>query len=259
MQEPFASQNTFFNDTVTFHTSRGYKSQGVEGELVPYSVSNDNFITSLLIFFLITFIVSVAHSHRFLKRQAKNFFFMTRNEPFSNSETSAEVRFQIFLSILSVMLTAIAGFQYTMKHSPDSFLIDYELQLLTVTFLILITYHTARLLLFTMVNLVFFSPRQNASFLKSQIFIYAAQSLFLFPTVLMVIYFNIPLEKSVYFFIILFILSKFLSFFKAWSIFFREKGNILQTFLYFCTLEIVPLLCLTSILVVLINNMKLIF
>ena len=225
MQEPFYNQSAFYNDTTTFHTSRYHTEQGVEGELIPYSVSNDDFITSLLLICFVVFIVSIAHSHRFLKRQAKNFLFASFNEPFLSSETTSEIHFQTFLSVLAVLLSVTAGFQYTM----------------------------------VMVNRVFFTKRQNIVFLRNLLFIYAAQSILLFPAVLIVIYFNIPLSKSVYFFAILFIFSKILSFYKTWSIFFQQNKLFLQIILYLCALEIVPLICLAGVYVALINNLKLIF
>lgn len=259
MQTPFYNQSAFYNDTTTFHTSRYHTEHGVEGELIPYSVSNDNFITSLLLICFVVFIVSIAHSHRFLKRQAKNFLFASFNEPFLSSETTSEVHFQAFLSVLAVLLSVTVGFQYTMVMVPDAYWIENELELLSMAFAILMAYHLFRIFLYTVVNRVFFTKRQNIVFLRSLLFIYAAQSILLFPAVLIVIYFNIPLSKSVYFFAILFISSKILSFYKTWSIFFQQNKLFLQIILYLCALEIVPLICLAGVYVALINNLKLIF
>ncbi|MDE6689035.1 MAG: DUF4271 domain-containing protein, partial [Prevotella sp.] len=62
------------------------------------------------------------------------------------------------------------------------------------------------------------------------------------PLVLLLVYFNFDAEKALFCFVVILILNKLLTFYKCWSIFFRQNGGILQTFLYFCALEITPLL-----------------
>ena len=51
-------------------------------------------------------------------------------------------------------------------------------------------------------------------------------------------------------------LAKILTFYKSFTIFFYQKGGFLQIILYFCALEMIPLMMLWSGLLVITENLK---
>jgi len=63
-----------------------------------------------------------------------------------------------------------------------------------------------------------------------------------FPAVLVQVYFDLGIENVIYYYVLVLFLAKILTFYKSWAIFFRQSGVYMQTFLYFCALEIAPLL-----------------
>ena len=68
----------------------------------------------------------------------------------------------------------------------------------------------------------------------------------MYPAVLLLVYFDLPLDVVLYYFIFVVVLGKILAFYKSYVIFFRQKGGFLQIILYFCALEIVPLTVLVG-------------
>ena len=63
------------------------------------------------------------------------------------------------------------------------------------------------------------------------------------------VYFSLSIKTVSIYAIFVIILFKLLTFYKTHIIFFRRKGAFLQNILYFCALEIVPLLSLYGALV----------
>ncbi|MBR6129849.1 MAG: DUF4271 domain-containing protein, partial [Bacteroidaceae bacterium] len=59
-----------------------------------------------------------------------------------------------------------------------------------------------------------------------------------------------------FYFVSIVIIAKILTFYKCWSIFFRQKSIFLQIILYLCALEIIPLLSLGGILVLVTDLLK---
>ena len=203
-------------------------------------------------------VVSIAHSQHFIERQLKDFFYVPHNDT-NISETSGELRFQLFLVLLACLLEAIGTYQFTKYYIADTFVLDSEFMLVTILFGIFIGYHALKWTLYAVVNGVFFGSQQNVQWQKLLLFITASFGVMLFPVVMLVIYFELSLQNALIYLGFVFILTKFLTFYKSWSIFFRQNDLFLQNILYFCTLEIIPVLTLASGILVLIDHLKLIF
>ena len=73
------------------------------------------------------------------------------------------------------------------------------------------------------------------------------------------IYFDFSTENALIYIGFVLFLNKILTFYKAYQIFFRGNGLYLQTFLYFCTLEIAPMLALGGAGLAIIDSVKINF
>jgi len=240
-------------DTLYYTLHEGFL-QGVAGDPVPYTTRTDSLLSVLLLMSFAILVVSVAQSKRFIVRQVKNIFYPSYND--SNiSETSAEVRFQIFLVLLSCLLLSISVYQYIIRYVADTFVFDSDLQIMLLFFAIFAAYHLAKTALYQTVNRLFFSKQKSRQWARTYLFINASEGMLLFPVTLLLIYFNLSAVKSLHLFGFILFFAKILTFYKAYDIFFKQNGGFLQSFLYFCTLEIVPLLNLTGGLLILIDNL----
>jgi hypothetical protein len=112
------------------------------------------------------------------------------------------------------------------------------------------------MLAYTMVNSVFFDGKRNGQFLRSLLLLVATQGILFYPVVLLLVYFDLSIQTVVYYFLIVLFLGKIVVFYRAYVIFFRQNVFLLQIFLYFCALEIIPLLSLWGGLAMIVDQLK---
>ncbi|MBP3213180.1 MAG: DUF4271 domain-containing protein [Prevotella sp.] len=229
---------------------------GMAGDPVPYTVSGDSLVTLMLLVCFVMAVVSAASTRGFLSRQLK-LLFRPHVVDTDISETSGEVRFQLFLIFVRCLLMAIVANHYVGYYQGATLVIDGELLALGIFFAVFVGYQLIYWSAYALVDHVFFTPQQNSQWLKIQLFLNASMGVTLFPAVMIMAYYNLSFEKVVYYYGFVFIFTKTIAFYKSWNIFFRQNGIYLQNFLYFCALEIIPLLSLGAGLMVLIDHLKL--
>jgi hypothetical protein len=231
---------------------------GVAGDPVPYTIAGDNIITSLLLACFIFAAVAIAKSGNFLTRQFKNIFYPRRHDPDAMTETSSELRFQLFLVVQTALLFAIVFFLYVSQNMANEF--DFtNYQMIGIFTAELLAYFGAKVLLQTGVQWVFFDKKKIEQWNKSYLFIISLEGMVLFPLVMLLVYFNLSINSAAIYALALVVLVKILSFYKSHRIFFPRDTLFLQTFLYFCALEIMPLGALWGVLVLTVNNLKVIY
>ena len=213
---------------------------GVAGDPVPYSIAGDDLITSILLVCFIIATTAIAKSGNFLQRQLKNFFHSQREGTSAITETGEELRFQFFLMLQTCLLSAIILFFYSREVSGEAFSFAHY-QILSAYTGTLAVYFILKNLLYSVVNWVFFDKKKNEQWAKSSLFLSSAEGMLLFPDVMLLAYFSLPVKHAAIYALAVIVIVKLLSFYKANIIFFRRKGLFLQSFLYFCALELMPL------------------
>jgi len=249
----------FFSKDSLFHPELQGGRIGVAGDPVPYRVHNDNVITSLL---LVCFLVSIylfANARQFFIKEAKNFFYTPREERTDFSETGNELRYQVFLVGITSLLISLLFYFHTLYYIGETFILQSQYTLIAIYFVIVIIYVGVKMGLYTFVNLVFFNGKRNQQWLKSFLFIITLEGVLLFPAVLLGGYYEMDIHNVTTYVIISILFVKLLTIYKCFIIFFRPNVVSLQIILYFCTLEIVPVLALWGVLVMTANNLKINF
>lgn len=220
---------------------------GVAGDPVPYSVGRDNLITALLLACFVFGAIALSKSRGFMSRQVRRFFRASRDDAGALTETSSELRFQFFLMMQTCLLLSLVTFFYIQTYVTDTFVVD-QYVVIGAFFAIFVTYVMLKMLLQWLCGIVFFSRRRNESWMKSLLFIMSIEGLCLLPVVLLHAYFGFSVGNTLLSVSVVVIFSKILSFYKIYNIFFRRREAILQFFLYFCALEIMPVFALLGIL-----------
>lgn len=253
----FYSKSLVQKDSVYRPEYASYR-PGVAGDPVPYTIAGDNLITSLLLACFIFAAVAIAKSGNFLSRQFKNIFYPQRHEPDAMTETSSELHFQIFLMVQTCLLFAIVFFLYANRNFVGSFdFSNYQMiGIFTAEFFL---YFGAKALLQAGVQWVFFDKKKIEQWNKTYLFIISLEGVVLFPVVMLLAYFDLSINSAAIYAIAVVFLVKMLSFYKAHVIFFPRDTYFLQSFLYFCALEIMPLGALWGVLVLTVNNLKVIY
>lgn len=251
-------RESFFSEDSLFHPELTGGRLGVAGDPVPYTIAGDNLITSLLLgcFFLAA--IALAQSRRFIARQAKNFFFVQRGNTTEMTETSGELRFQLFLVLQTCLLFALGWFFYTRSYVASTFIIE-QYQIIGIFAGIFAAYFLVKLIAYFFTGWVFFDRKKNEQWLKSYLFLFSMEGLILFPMVMLQAYINLPLKSALIYAVFVVFVIRILSIYKVYIIFFRRKGLFLQIFLYFCALELMPLGALVEILAIVNNYLKINF
>ena len=221
----------YFSKDSMFHPEIQGGRIGVAGDPVPYRVHNDNVITS------------------YVPREGRTDF----------SETSSELHFQVFLVCITCLLVALLFYFYTLQNIGETFVLRSQYTLITIYLGIVIVFFLLKMGLYTLANLVFFDGKRNQQWIRSLLFISSVEGVLLFPSVLIGGYLELDIEKVIVYVTIVLIFVKILTIYKCYVIFFRRNVVRLQIILYFCTLEIVPLLALWGVLVMTANNLKINF
>ena len=252
-------RESFFSKDTLFHPELPGGRYGVAGDPVPYSVHQDNVITSLLLACFIFSVIAFANARRFIIRQAKNFFYPPREGMSDIAETSNELRFQMALVFITCLLISLLFYFYTLNYIGETFILRSQYTLITIFLAITIGYFLIKGGLYTFTNLVFFDGKRNQQWLKSMLFIITVEGVLFFPAILLGAYFELDVEKIGLYVIISLVFVKLLTIYKCYSIFFRRNVVSLQIILYLCTLEIVPLLAYWGVLLITANNLKINF
>ena len=249
----------FFSKDSLFHPELQGGRIGVAGDPVPYRVHNDNVITSLLLACFLVSIYLFANARQFFVKEAKNFFYTPREERTDFSETGNELRYQVFLVGITSLLISLLFYFHTLYYIGETFILQSQYTLIAIYFVIVIIYIGVKMGLYTFVNLVFFNGKRNQQWLKSFLFIITLEGVLLFPAVLLGGYYEMDIHNVTTYVIISILFVKLLTIYKCFIIFFRPNVVSLQIILYFCTLEIVPVLALWGVLVMTANNLKINF
>ena len=253
----YYKESFFSNDTI-FHSEVGGGRYGVAGDPIPEILSSDSLITGLLIlcFLLITFAFSRISG--FFLKQIKDFFYIQKGER-SMTETGNEIKMQLIITAITCLTCAMLYYLYTIHVVTDTFIFSTKHTLLGVVFLVMVAYFLLKYLLYTIVNKILFDGGKHKKFLTSWVFMTSVEGVFLFPALLLQAYFQFPVQNVAYYCFGVLIFIKILTFYKSYVIFFSQKGLYMQNILYFCALEMVPLLSLWGGLAVIVNQARVIF
>lgn len=252
-------RESFFKSDSLFHPELNGGRMGMPGDPVPYSPANDDVITCVLLAcFMITILV-VSRSRRFIVAQVKDIFYPARQDSVEMKETANEVNYQFLLCIQAGVLLAMSFFYYAQKYIAETYILESEYELMGVFLVILVAYFLIRELLLSWVHWTFFDSQQRHRSNVSRLFITAMEGALMLPAVLVHTYFSLPATSLLYSAISIVIIARLLSFYKAYTIFFGKKDYFLQIFLYFCTLEALPLTILWGVLTFAGNYLKVTF
>lgn len=191
-----------------------------------------------------------------MHRQIQRFFRSPRRDGMTDiSETGAELRFQLFLVVLNALLIGLVYFFYVQTNVATTFIID-QYMVIGIFALAVLGFIAIKALLYWATAWVFFDTLRGKQWLKSWLVIMTAEGILLYPVVMVQAYFDTSITTTLLCASVIVILARLLSFYKVYNIFFSARRAIVQNFLYFCTLEIIPMAALWGILTMICNYLK---
>lgn len=238
----------FFEGKI-LHPEAVVRPHGYTAEPVPYSLRNDNWVTSVILLCFVVLMLVFRGTRQQFSQHLREFFFPPReHKGLFSVRTAVENRFSIFLTLQFSLLGGLVSFayaQYTYDLGIGQVSPYYLLFIYSAGFL---CYFAIKNLLYRFVNWVFFERTQQQLWSESITFLFTIESLVFLPVVLVFVYFDLELVKVFFVIALLLFIHRILVLYKAYTIFFPKFYCFLHLFAYLCTLEIVPMLILAGIL-----------
>lgn len=226
---------------------------GVSGEPVPYRLSNDVFITVTLLLCLFVACFLVSRSMHALGLQAKSFLRLRdRNEDFS-LKSESEVKDQFFVVLLEcvVMSLLFVSLFTFVSSNPQFSKVNFQMSymVLLVDMGIILAYFAYKYGMIRLFNWTFFRRSERQIWMRGYNLISFGKTVTLLVLVTMILYTELPNSVYISIFVALLAVFELLVLYKTKQIFFGSIVGIVPAILYFCTLELLPLLFLWVILV----------
>lgn len=245
-------------DTVVSFLNFKMDFDGELGTLRPYTMRDDNMITITLLACFVLFVVSMASSRHFIAKHVKDFFRSSYNSENRDYQYHASP-FELFLVFLECVMMSIVAFLAASEWIDGAFAIENHILVVALMLLLMLAYVSLKWMAYALVNSVLFGSKKMRQWNAVFVLVNAWQGLLLFPLVLCLVYLAFELQNVTYFLAFVLFLNKMLTFYKSWSIFFRQKGGYLQNFLYFCALEIAPMAAFAGVWLTVVNVLKINF
>lgn len=205
-----------------------------------FLIDNDDAIIAVIVMFAICALVIYRSKNRLIHRWT---LFGSSRRP-SGGEDFRETGIEILNYFLLTLVWAVsAGFLIY-----DNSQIEKDSSQLWLTALLFTGVIYAKAFLYSVINWIFFEPMKCRMWMSSYFFVIAISALLIFAFALIKIFMNTGHSCNMFFVTIVLILYKFLLFFKL-HINFKPIGyGYLLIFLYFCTLELIPVMLLINFL-----------
>lgn len=214
---------------------------------LPYALWRDDWVTLLLLLMFLVLVYLYHHIRRFFIYQVKDFFNKPHECPVNMQVVEGSSYF--LLTLLLSLVGSISFFCYTAKDDELPFIGEFTpYVLLGIYFVCWVAYFAIRNLLTLFVNWVFFRKKERQIWGTSSSFLTSLEALVLFPLILVTVYFHVSTIYGGMSVLLVVIIVKLLCLYKYYVIFFRKMYGILHLFVYFCALDLTPLVAIWIVL-----------
>lgn len=230
---------------------------GEPGILLPHAAHTDNLLTTSLLLCFILFVIALAASGRSMAQQFKQLIFTTYDT--DDNLLTGRSPFLHLLALADCLLLGVCSYLLATERIATHYIVESHFLMVLILTGLFAIYFLLKRTVYSLVNIVFFGGKRTLQWDGIFLFVVSAEAFMLFPLVLLLVYFDLSIENAVYYFSFVLILNKILTFYESWRIFFRQSSGFMQNFLYFCALEITPLLAVGGSWLIIINTLKVIF
>lgn len=218
--------------------------QGVQGLCRTERVGDNDVVVGLFLLMFCIVAYVIGNSKYFFAYRLREFFSRRRAYTGGDAEVlRSEVRNTVLLTTVSCLSLAVMFCNRLMINGADGGAgAGNLLQTLGVSFAVTALLLVVKTVIYVMVNGVFFRRDANAKWLSSFFLLCSVASLFLYPLSLVEVYSGA--DKSVVTYCLLggLVLCEICLFYRLYVNFCAKKEGFLLIFLYFCNVEVLPLL-----------------
>ena len=216
----------------------------VAGESLPFCFRNDDVITSLLLLLLFVSTFIVSRGWAYLVSATSEFFQGKRRETIFDAHDDKALHGGSILVLQTTVCMGLLAFGFLDDFYPQRLQAYSPYVLLGFDIGVCIVWMALRVTLFHLVNRILFDREACQAWINGMWLIVMASGLLLLPITLLAIYFDLSLSTQQSLLVLIGGASEILLLFKSYLTFFRHKGGSLHLILYFCALEVIPLILL---------------
>lgn len=240
----------FFQEDSLMHPEVPLRQTGFSGIPRAYQLWRDDWV---VLFVLMCFLLLATVQKRIRKQlftEAKEFFFPTKNSSKKEKhDSNYEQLIPLFMALILSIMGGLGVFMYTQKQM-NLFLGQVSPYVLIGIYIgIWMLYFIAKNLLSAFVNWIFFDKERRELWRKSYFFLFAVETILFFFVTILTIFLNLSSTVPLWIILTIGLVIKFLHLYKTFIIFFPKIYGTLHLIVYFCTLEIMPLLAVFKILI----------
>lgn len=241
---------SYFKGNPLLHPEACHSVPGFRAIPLDFHLWNDDNTALLLFVGFILFVILYKGVTRTLNTQVMDFFFPSRDIKAKNIDDKNSHQLANILSLMLLSLVGGIGTYIFQQLQADFFLESLHpcilVGLYTAAWL---GYFLAKRMFYAFVNWIFFDKKDIFTWNQGQKFIFTSETLLFFPAVIIAVYADISIEIMLWIALTIVIISKILLLYKTLVIFFAKTYGGLHLFVYFCTLEVIPLLVFLKILI----------
>ena len=240
---------SFFRSDTLLHAEVSVPTYGFAATETPYRLRHDGWSGVLLLLCLLMAASLVQRLRKKFRELLRGVFFPIPGKtdvPLVDDPLRPSTRI-IAVGLLS-LTAAMVTFTYT-QHDVGFYLFPETPYLMFAAFFLLwLCYFLAKRLMGNFVNWIFFRKEKIFTWKRAYTFLYVIEGMLSLVLALIVTYLQVPHEMVLPMVLFLIILVKILLLFKTHQIFFPKMYGTLHLFVYFCTLELMPLLVMQQVL-----------
>ena len=216
---------------------------GMQGQPLPYQLRSDAFVTGIILICFVLFSYSLKNGKKYVLQRIKALFqYKERFSLFDDATTSSN-RYVFTLTIISCVLSGLYIYEYI---SETDFMLIRSVSnglMLGIYIGMSLFYISFKWVAYQFCQLEFFFDKErNNYWIQTYFDLVSGISFLLFPVMLLIIYFNLGIQTSKVLIVFLLLFAKILLFYKSIRNFFKHVYGFLHFILYFCALEIIPLI-----------------
>ena len=236
-------------DSSLMHTEIAYKPFGFEATATPFRIRFNEWSGLLLLVCLILAASLILRLRKNFGEVLQGVFLPIpgkKEEPLVDDPLRYSTRL-IAVCLLS-LTAAMVTFTYTQYEVEYYSFPETPYILFAAFFLLWIVYFLMKRMMSSFVNWIFFRKEKIFTMHRAYTFLYVVEAMLSLVFAMAVVYLPIPHDKIMILAFAVIIFVKILLLFKTYQIFFPKMYGTLHLIVYFCTLELMPLLVIQQVL-----------
>lgn len=216
----------------------------IAGDAIPFSFRGNDYVTGGLLLLLFFTVLITARSSRYLIAAVGDFFQARHHENLFDDSVETKMRGRGFLVFQLCVTMGVLLFDFVQEEMPEVPCRVSPYWVLGLNVALCLAWMCLRLLLYCQVNRILFEREARHTWMDGLLLITIGEGLLLLPVTLLVVYFDLSYTYQQTLVILITAIGEILLLYKTYITFFKYRGGGVHNILYFCALEIIPLLIL---------------